>query len=159
MATNPFSSAPSGTGGVRNLSRQIAAVMVGKNAFGGKAGVNAQQASALSNQQHVQNVQRDVMNHVLGQTAADKQRSHEVRSQNRGHKQKIEQINAQGQQDRDSATHYVDHYERVASAGKNSTLSVGKSGVSGTFKPDKNPGVGQQFAGSDTSSLPATPLD
>jgi hypothetical protein len=71
MAEDRFPSAPPGTGGVRNLSRQIAAIMVGKDAFGKKKGVNAQDKAKLSEQSHIQNVQRDVMKYVLKDSAAN----------------------------------------------------------------------------------------
>ena len=136
MATNPFSSAPSGTGGIRGLSRQIAGVMAGSSFLGGKGGVNARQAAALSNQQHIQNVQHTVVKHVLGESAADA-----------AHKRTLA----------DRA-----HAARIVQANKPEGTVVGSIGVPGATATYKNnPKIGQQFTGvgGDTSSQAATNLD
>jgi len=139
MATNPFSSAPSGTGGIRGLSRQIAAVMVGKNALGGKGGVNAQQASALSNQQHTQNVQQSVVKHVLGESAADAAHKRTLNQGRQTHRLGQAAAEAGHQRDIAATTHIIDHFERMGSSGQFSNLNVGKSGVSGTYKSQPKP--------------------
>jgi hypothetical protein len=142
MANNPFSSAPSG-----NVSRQIASVLstAGSRLFGGKSSDSHREKSALSNQQHVQNVQRDVMQHVLGQSASEK-----------AHKQKLSQgrqAHALGQKAADAAhqrvmadrEHGLSQIRAYTPEGHTST-SISAPGVSATYKPDtKNPGVGQQF--------------
>jgi len=134
MANNPFSSAPSGTGGIRNISRQIAAVMIGKNALSNKGGITAQDRSALSNQEHTQNVQRDVMKHVLGESAADKAHSQKLSQSRQSHKQ--------GLADREHAMNLIN-----SNTPKDHTASsFSFPGGSASFKANpKNPSVGKQF--------------
>jgi len=163
MANNPFSSAPSGTGGIRNISRQIAAVMVGRNALSNKGGLTAKDRAALNEQTHTQNVQRDVIKHVLGQEAtshAEKTKRVEGVKRTRA-EQRIGQKTADAAHQRGMADR--EHAANLLQAHKPEGTSIGSisvPGASATYKSaPKNPGVGQQFAGSDTSSLPATPLD
>jgi len=134
MANNPFSSAPSGTGGIRNISRQIAAVMIGKNALSNKGGLTAKDRSALSNQEHTQNVQRDVMKHVLGESAADKAHSQKL-SQSR-------QSHSQGLADREHAMNLIN--SNTPEGHTASSFSFPGGGASFKANP-KDPGIGQQF--------------
>jgi hypothetical protein len=139
MAKNSFGSAPSGTGGVRGISRQIAAVLYLGNKNKSSKGLTFDEHSALEGQKHIQGIQSDVVKSVLtGQAAAQAHRN--TRSQNKQkHGQALEQISATGEQDRTTATHFIDHFERLGSSGQFDSLNVGKSGTSGSFKkPDKS---------------------
>ena len=134
MANNPFSSAPSSTGGIRNISRQIAAVMVGSNALSNKGGLTARDRAALNEQTHTQNVQRDVVKHVLGQSASDKT-----------HRQKLSQgrqAHNQGIADREHAMNLINSNTPEG----HTTSAFSFPGGSASFKANpKNDGVGQQF--------------
>lgn len=142
MANNPFSSAPSGTGGIRNISRQIAAVMVGRNTLSNKGGLTAQDRAALNEQTHTQNVQRDVVKHVLGESAAEKAHGQKL-SQGR-------QSHAQGLADREHAMNLIN-----ANTPKDHTASsFSFPGGSASFKAaPKNDGMSQQF-----NNVPAVDL-
>lgn len=146
MEQNPFGSAPSNHSGAGNLARNAAGFLGASRLFKDKGGVDAKQTSQLMNQQHTQNVQRDVLNHVLGQ-----------KSQATAHRQKTNQIKTQGDQDRQTSTHHIDHFERLGSSQQFSALNVGKSGISGTFRtPPSNDGGGDGGVG---GASPAVNLD
>jgi len=134
MADNPFSTAPSGSGGLRGVSRQIAALMVGKSAFSNKGGITARDTAALNEQTHTQNVQRDVMKHTLAETAADSASKRTAKQNKQAHKLGQSAAEAGHQREVSATTHLIDHFERMGSSGQFSNLNVGKSGVSGTYK-------------------------
>ena len=162
MANNPFSSAPSGTGGIRGLSRQIAGVMAGSSFLGGKGGVNARQASALSNQQHIQNVQHTVVKHVLGQEAtshAEKTKRVEGVKKSRA-EHKLTQAAADAAHQRTLADR--SHAASTLQANKPEGTVFGSFSVPGASATLKtSPKVGKQFTGvgGDTSSQAATNLE
>ena len=137
MAKDTFGNVPNSTGGIRGISRQIAAVLAFNRKDGTKNGLTYGQHSALENQKHVQGIQRDVVGSVLASEAADKAHKSALAQNRQKHKQALGQISATGEQDRNTATHYVDHFERLGTSRQYSQLNVGKTGVSGTFtKPD-----------------------
>jgi hypothetical protein len=169
MATNPFSSAPSGTGGFRGISRQIATVMAGSNFLGGKGGVNARQASELSNQQHIQNVQRDVMNHVLGTSATEdaaKAAHGRKLSQNRqAHNLSEKSANAaheRGKADREDVVRHLGNLQPEGTIkGSVSIPGGGASYKAAPKAPGKGINSGPQFGGvgGDTSGQAAVNLE
>ena len=147
MEQNPFGSAPSNHSGAGNLARSAAGFLGASRLFKDKGGMDANQTSQLMNQQHVQNVQRDVLGHVLNQ-----------KSQASAHRQKTNQIKTQGDQDRQTSTHHIDHFERLGSSQQFSNLSVGKSGVSGTFRTSpSNDGGGVGGGGGATPPVNLNP--
>ena len=164
MADNPFSSAPSNTGGLRGISRQIAAVMVGRNALGGKNS-NYREQSALNEQQHTQKVQQMVVGHVLGKQAT----GHAERTKRREGVKKSRAEHTLGQRAADAAHQRSladrEHAANILQSNKPEGTSLGSisvPGASANYKASakNNPGVGKQFTGSsDTSSLPNVQLD
>jgi hypothetical protein len=108
--------------------------MVGKNALSNKGGLTAQDRARLNEQTHTQNVQRDVVKHVLGQSAADKAHRQKM-SQNR-------QTHTQGLADREHAMNLINSNTPEG----HTASSFSFPGGSASFKANpKNPGVGQQF--------------
>ena len=139
MAKNSFGDVPSGTGGVRGISRQIAAALYLGNKGKSSKGLTFDEHSALENQKHIQNIQGNVVSSVLAGQAADKAHRSTLAQNRQKNKHALGQIVATGEQDRTTGTHFADHFERMGSSNQFSQLSVGKSGVSGTFtKPDKS---------------------
>jgi len=139
MAKDTFGNVPNSTGGIRGISRQIAGVLALSRKGGTKNGMSYGEHSELENQRHVQGVQRDVVNHVLAGEAANKAHTNALAQNRQKHKQALGQISATGAEDRTTATHYVDHAERLASSPQFSAVNVGKSGTSLTLsKPDKS---------------------
>lgn len=135
MAKDSFANAPSGTGGIRGISRQIAGVLgVTGSLGGGGSKTNYRQQAALQNQQHTQNVQRDVVKHVLGETAADKAHKRTLSQGRQTHKLGQKAADAAHVRDKESATHLIDHFERLGSSNQFSNLNVGAKGISGTFR-------------------------
>ena len=72
MAKDTFGNVPNSTGGIRGISRQIAAVLALNRRDGTKNGLTYGQHSALENQKHIQNIQGNVVSSVLAGQAADK---------------------------------------------------------------------------------------
>lgn len=139
MAKNSFGSAPSGTGGVRGVSRQIAAALFIGNKGKSSKGLSFDEHSALEKQKQVQGIQSSVVNSVLAGQAADKTHRNTLAQNRQKNKHTLGQIAATGAEDRTTGTHFADHFERMGSSNQFSQLNVGKSGVSGTFtKPDKS---------------------
>ena len=137
MAKDTFGNVPNSTGGIRGISRQIAGVLAFSRRGGTKNGLSYGEHSALENQRHVQGIQRDVVGSVLASESADKAHKNALAQNRQKNKHELGQISATGEQDRNTATHYVDHFERLGTSGQFSQLNVGKTGVSGTFtKPD-----------------------
>ena len=137
MAKDTFGNVPNSTGGIRGISRQIAAVLAFNRNDGTRNGLTYGQHSALENQKHVQGIQRDVVGSVLASEAANKAHTNALAQNRQKHKQALGQIAATGAEDRTTATHLNDHFERLGSSNQFSQLNVGKSGTSGTFtKPD-----------------------
>ena len=154
MAKDTFGNVPNSTGGIRGISRQIAAVLAFNRKDGTKNGLTYGQHSALENQKHVQGVQRDVVNHVLGQTTAEQANEH-----------KNQQIVAQGNQNRQTITHNFDTLTNAATnpSFKSINLTNG-SAILRSNKKNTSNGMdsGQQWnngVGGDTSSQAATNLD
>ena len=139
MAKGAFDNAPSGTGGLRGVSRQIAGVLGVTGSLGGKSGTNYKQQAALQNQLHTQNVQRDVVKHVLGETAADKAHKRTLSQGRQAHKLGQAAADAAHQRDIAGATNLIDHFERLGTSGQFSNLNVGSKGVSGTFRSPETP--------------------
>ena len=159
MAKGTFDSAPSGTGGFRGISRQIAGVIGGASFLGGKKGADYKQQSALLNQQHTQNVQRDVMKHVLGESAADTAHQRTLRQGRQTHKLSQAAADAAHQRDIAGATHLVDHFERMGSSGQFSNLNVGSKGVSGTFRAPAKDTSSESSPTGNTNSSGSVSLD
>jgi hypothetical protein len=141
MAKDTFANVPNSTGGIRGISRQIAAVLAFNRKDGTKNGLSYDEHSALENQRHVQGIQRDVVGSVLASEAADKAHKSALAQNRQKNKQALGQIAATGEQDRNTATHLVDHFERLGTSKQYSNLNVGKTGVSGTFTKPDTPGV------------------
>ena len=143
MAKDSFGSAPNSTGGFRGISRQIAAVLYGKRALGGKGegGLSFDERSALEGQKHTQGIQSDVVRSVLAGQAVSQAHRNTLAQNRQKDKHTRGQIAATGEEDRATGTHFIDHFERLGTSGQFDSLNVGKSGVSGNFKKPDKPGV------------------
>ena len=147
MAKDSFGSAPNGTGGIRGVSRQIAAALYLGNKGKSSKGLSFEEHSALEGQKHTQGIQSDVVRSVLA-SRASAQENRQTKSQN---KQKAQIAIA----DRDHAVNVA--HSNIPDGHVMTAASW--PGGSAKYGPAPKKETGPQFNGvGDTSDQPPTKL-
>ena len=148
MAKDTFGNVPNSTGGIRGISRQIAAVLAFNRKDGTKNGLTYGQHSALENQKHVQGIQRDVVGSVLAGQAADKAHRSTLAQNRQKHKLGL-----------------ADRADAVSAATSNVPEGYDMTGISfpggnAKYTPQPKKETGPQFNNivGDTSEQPPTKL-